>query len=181
MDRLVIHGRKRLKGEIRISGAKNAALPIMAASLLADGESEIGRVPELADVTTMGRLLENLGAGVHLEAGRLLIDTRRIESCTAPYNLVKTMRASVLVIGPLLARKGMVKVSLPGGCAIGARPINLHLLGLKKMGAEIKLEEGYVIARASRLHGASISRHTHRNRNREPYDGRIPREGYHTH
>jgi UDP-N-acetylglucosamine 1-carboxyvinyltransferase len=156
MDRLVIHGRKRLKGEVRISGAKNAALPIMAASLLAEGESEIGRVPELADVKTMGRLLETLGAGSQLESGRLFIDTRRIESCTAPYDLVKTMRASVLVIGPLLARMGMVKVSLPGGCAIGARPINLHLLGLKKMGAEIRLEEGYVIARAKRLHGASI-------------------------
>jgi len=156
MDRIVIHGRRRLKGEVKISGAKNAALPIMAASLLAEGESEIGRVPELADVKTMGKLLENLGAGLHFEAGRLLINTKRIESYTAPYDLVKTMRASVLVIGSLLARRGMVKVSLPGGCAIGARPINLHLLGLKKMGAEIKLEEGYVIARAKRLHGASI-------------------------
>jgi UDP-N-acetylglucosamine 1-carboxyvinyltransferase len=156
MDRFVIHGRRRLKGEVEISGAKNAALPIIAASLLAEGESVIKRVPELADVKTMGRLLENLGAGFHFEADSLLINTEHIESSTAPYDLVKTMRASVLVIGSLLARKGMAKVSLPGGCAIGARPINLHLMGLKRMGAEIRLEEGYVVARAKSLHGASI-------------------------
>jgi UDP-N-acetylglucosamine 1-carboxyvinyltransferase len=156
LDRLVIHGRRRLRGQVEISGAKNAALPIITASLLAEGESVIGRVPELADVKTMGKLLNNLGAGFHLEANRLFINTERIEGHTAPYDFVKTMRASVLVIGPLLARRGMAKVSLPGGCAIGARPINLHLTGLKKMGAEIKLEEGYVIARAKRLRGASI-------------------------
>jgi UDP-N-acetylglucosamine 1-carboxyvinyltransferase len=156
MDKLVIKGGARLHGEVEISGAKNAALPIMVASLLTSGESVIKRVPDLADVKTMGKLLENLGAAFHYESGTAMIRTERINKHTAPYELVKTMRASVLVIGPLLARTGRAKVSLPGGCAIGARPINLHLMGLKKMGAEITLEEGYVVARAKRLRGAVI-------------------------
>ncbi|HET6514904.1 MAG TPA: UDP-N-acetylglucosamine 1-carboxyvinyltransferase [Thermodesulfovibrionales bacterium] len=156
MDKLVIQGRKRLKGEVKISGAKNAALPVMVASLLASGENVVNRVPNLADVKTMGKLLVNLGAGFRYEPGRAVINTEKLVGYTAPYDLVKTMRASVLVIGPLLARTGMAKVSLPGGCAIGARPINLHLMGLKKMGAEIDLEEGYVIARCKRLRGDVI-------------------------
>ncbi|MGD0885073.1 MAG: UDP-N-acetylglucosamine 1-carboxyvinyltransferase [Thermodesulfovibrionales bacterium] len=156
MDKLVIKGGIRLHGEVEISGAKNAALPIMVACILASGENVIKRVPDLADIKTMGKLLENLGAAFHYESGKAVINTERINKHTAPYELVKTMRASVLVIGPLLARTGMARVSLPGGCAIGARPINLHLMGLRKMGAEITLEGGYVIARAKRLRGDVI-------------------------
>lgn len=156
MDMLVIGGGKRLEGEVSISGAKNAALPVMVASILASGESVVAGVPDLADVKTMGKLLARLGAGFSYESGRAVINTEGINNPTAPYDLVKTMRASVLVIGPLLARTGMARVSLPGGCAIGARPINLHLMGLKKMGAEIELEEGYVVARAKRLRGSVI-------------------------
>ncbi len=156
MDKLVIKGGRRLEGGVSISGAKNAALPVMVASILASGESTVTGVPDLADVETMGKLLARLGAGFSYESGRAVINAEGINNPTAPYDLVKTMRASVLVIGPLLARTGMAKVSLPGGCAIGARPINLHLMGLKKMGAEIELEEGYVVARAKRLRGNVI-------------------------
>jgi UDP-N-acetylglucosamine 1-carboxyvinyltransferase len=156
MDKLVVHGGVSLKGEVTISGAKNAALPIMVASLLASGQSAIKRVPKLMDVMTMGKLLSNLGADFHYESGRVIIDTERIDNHVAPYDLVKTMRASVLVLGPLLARTGNARVSLPGGCAIGARPINLHLMGLEKMGATIELDKGYVIASAKRLKGSVI-------------------------
>ena len=156
MDKLVIRGGKRLKGSVEISGAKNAALPIMAASLLSAGYSNVLNVPGLKDIMTMGRLLANLGAGFHFEGPRIMISTEKIRIFEAPYDLVRTMRASILVLGPLLARYGRAKVSLPGGCAIGARPINLHLMGLEKMGAEIKLDSGYVIARAKRLKGAAI-------------------------
>lgn len=156
MDKLVIRGGKPLKGEVRISGAKNAALPIMASTILAHGEHTIERVPHLRDVMTMGRLLANLGAGFHFENNKAILDCSKINNFEAPYDLVKTMRASVLVLCPLVARFGRAKVSLPGGCAIGARPINLHLMGLEKMGAKIKLESGYVIAKANRLKGASI-------------------------
>ena len=156
MDKLIIRGGKRLKGTVEISGAKNAALPIMAASLLSNGYSTVLNVPGLKDIMTMGRLLANLGAGFHFEEPRIIISTEKIRIFEAPYDLVRTMRASILVLGPLLAKYGRAKVSLPGGCAIGARPINLHLMGLDKMGAEIKLESGYVIARAKRLSGASI-------------------------
>ena len=156
MDKLIIHGGKRLKGEVEIGGAKNAALPIMAACLLSDGYYTIKRVPNLRDVMTMGRLLANLGAGFHYEDKNALIDTGKIRVFEAPYDLVRTMRASILVLGPLLARYGKAKVSLPGGCAIGARPINLHLAGLERMGADIRLESGYVIAKAKKLRGASI-------------------------
>jgi len=156
VDKLIIRGGRRLKGEVTISGAKNAALPIMAASLLSSGYSTIHKVPNLRDIMTMGRLLANLGAGFHYEDRKALINTEKIKIFEAPYDLVRTMRASILVLGPLLAKFGCAKVSLPGGCAIGARPINLHLMGLEKMGADVKLESGYVIARAKRLRGASI-------------------------
>jgi UDP-N-acetylglucosamine 1-carboxyvinyltransferase len=156
MDKLVIRGGKKLKGEVVISGAKNAALPIMTASLLASGYCTIRNIPKLQDIMTMGRLLANLGAGFHYENKRTIIKTETITVFEAPYDLVRKMRASILVLGPLLARYGRAKVSLPGGCAIGARPINLHLMGLEKMGADIKLDSGYVIARAKRLKGASV-------------------------
>ncbi|MEK7864645.1 MAG: UDP-N-acetylglucosamine 1-carboxyvinyltransferase [Nitrospirota bacterium] len=156
MDKLVIKGGKRLKGEVEISGAKNAALPVIAAALLAPGEHTISRVPDLRDIKTMGRLLENMGAEFHYEPHKAVIATNKIRNLGAPYELVKEMRASVLVLGPMLARFGRAKVSLPGGCAIGARPINLHLMGLEKMGAKIELEAGYVMAAAKRLKGAVI-------------------------
>jgi len=156
MDKLIITGGLTLKGEVEISGAKNAALPVMAASLLTSGENLIKGLPHLVDVMTMGRLLANLGAGFHLESGEAIIDSRHVNNYMAPYELVKTMRASVLVLGPLVSRHGMAKVSLPGGCAIGARPINLHLFGLQKMGAEIELDGGYVIAKSRGLKGANI-------------------------
>jgi UDP-N-acetylglucosamine 1-carboxyvinyltransferase len=156
LDKLVIRGGKRLKGVVEISGAKNAALPIIAASLLTSGLSVISRVPNLRDVHTVGRLIKHLGAEFSYEDKKAVINTRRIRILEAPYELVRTMRASVLVLGPLVARFGKAKVSLPGGCAIGARPINLHLMGLEKMGAKIELESGYVMAKAKRLKGASI-------------------------
>jgi UDP-N-acetylglucosamine 1-carboxyvinyltransferase len=156
MDKLVIHGGKSFKGDIDICGAKNSALPIMAASLLAHGESSIDRVPLLRDVITMGKLLSTMGCRFAFAEGKANIATTDIKNCIAPYDLVKTMRASILVLGPLLSRHGRTMVSLPGGCAIGARPINLHLMGLEKMGAHIVLESGYVTAKAKRLKGASI-------------------------
>ena len=172
MDKLIIHGGKRLKGEVEIGGAKNAALPIMAASLLRTESTRLHGCPNLRDVMTMGRLLANLGAGFHYEGNKALIDTGKIKVFEAPYDLVRTMRASILVLGTLLARYGRAKVSLPGGCAIGARPINLHLAGLERMGADIRLESGYVIAKAKRLRGASdISRYADSDRDRASYDG----------
>ncbi len=156
MDKFIIRGGKKLKGEVEISGAKNAALPIMIASLLATGSSTICRVPDLKDVITIGKLLTYFGAGFLYKNRKAIINTDRISTLEAPYDLVRTMRAAILVLGPLLARFGKAKVSLPGGCAIGARPINLHLMGLEKMGADIKLESGYVIARAKKLRGSSI-------------------------
>ncbi len=156
LDKLIIRGNRTLKGTVEIGGAKNAALPIMAATILAPGEHYLKRVPRLKDVMTMGRLLADLGAGFHLEGNEAMLNCTKIRNYEAPYELVSTMRASVLVLGPLLARLGKAKVSLPGGCAIGARPINLHLMGLEKMGASIKLESGYIIAKAKKLKGASI-------------------------
>ena len=156
MQSIVIEGGKRLSGEVKISGAKNSALPILCATLLAPGEHVISNVPVLRDVTTMGKLLENLGAKVEHVDGVFHLNTRDLTNDEAPYELVKTMRASVLVLGPLVARQGKAKVSLPGGCAIGARPINLHLAGLREMGAEVEIEHGYVVARAKRLKGARI-------------------------
>ncbi len=156
MDKLLIRGGKRLKGEVVIGGAKNAALPIMAATLLAPGYHNINKVPNLKDVMTMGQLIANLGAGFHYEDKTVFINTERINKFEAPYDLVRTMRASILILGPLISRYGKAKVSLPGGCAIGARPINLHLKGLQKLGAKIELDSGYIVASAKRLKGASV-------------------------
>ena len=156
MNKLIIRGGKKLKGEVEISGAKNAALPIIAASLLSSGTSVVSRVPNLKDVFTIGQLLRHLGAEFHHEDKKTVINTERVKIFEAPYELVRTMRASVLILGPLLTKFGRAKVSLPGGCAIGARPINLHLMGFEKMGAKIELESGYVMAKAKKLKGASI-------------------------
>ncbi len=156
MDKIEIVGGVSLCGEISISGAKNAALPVMAASILGPGENIISNIPRLRDISTMGKLLAHLGMGYHQENGEAILQSEHISSIEAPYDFVKTMRASVLVLGPLLARMGEAKVSLPGGCAIGARPINLHIMGLKKMGAEITLCDGYIHAKAGKLKGATI-------------------------
>jgi len=157
MDKLQIAGGIRLSGDVRASGAKNAALPILAAGLLADAPVTIGNVPHLHDVTTMIELLGRMGVGVTIgDNMRIEVDARGLTTPVAPYELVKTMRASILVLGPLLARHGEARVSLPGGCAIGARPVNLHIAGLEAMGAEIAMEGGYIQARAGRLEGARI-------------------------
>ena len=157
MDKLQILGGIRLSGELRASGAKNAALPILAAGLLADAPVTIGNVPHLHDVTTMIELLGRMGVGVTVGDGmRVEVDGTGLTTPVAPYELVKTMRASILVLGPLLARHGEARVSLPGGCAIGARPVNLHVAGLEAMGAEISMEGGYIHAKAGRLKGARI-------------------------
>ncbi len=154
MDKFAVRGPCRLAGRVRASGAKNAALPALAASLLADEPLRLRRTPRVRDLATMRRLLAHLGVGSH-EEGEALVLTPGGEASTddAPYTLVKTMRASVLVLGPLLARRGRARVSLPGGCAIGVRPIDQHLLGLEALGAEVRLEHGYVEARAARLVG----------------------------
>ncbi len=157
MDRLRISGGERLEGEIRISGAKNATLPILAAALLAEGPVVLENVPHLNDVTTTVKLLRRMGVEIVFHDGvRLEINTAGISEFLAPYELVKTMRASVLVLGPLLGRFGRADVSLPGGCAIGARPINLHVSGLQAMGADITIDNGYIRARAERLKGARL-------------------------
>ncbi|MGH8402239.1 MAG: UDP-N-acetylglucosamine 1-carboxyvinyltransferase [Gammaproteobacteria bacterium] len=157
MDKLLIHGGRPLEGEIRISGAKNATLPILAATLLADGPVTIGNVPHLHDVTTTIELLGQMGVGVTIdERMHIEVDPTSIREFYAPYELVKTMRASILVLGPLVTKYGRADVSLPGGCAIGTRPVNLHISGLEAMGATIKVENGYIRATAERLHGARI-------------------------
>ena len=157
MERLLIRGGKPIDGEIRISGAKNAALPIMAAALLADGPSVIGNIPDLHDITTTMELLGRMGVGLTVdERMQVEINPDSITNCHAPYELVKTMRASILVLGPLLARHGEADVSLPGGCAIGTRPVNLHVEGLRALGAEVSVENGYIRARAARLKGARL-------------------------
>ncbi len=157
MDKLLIAGGARLEGSVPVSGAKNAALPILASTLLADGPMTVGNVPHLRDVTTTIALLGRMGVGVTLnERMQVEVDPNTIREYAAPYELVKTMRASILVLGPLVARYGRADVSLPGGCAIGARPVNLHVQGLQAMGAEVSIEDGYIKARASRLHGARI-------------------------
>jgi len=157
LDRLEITGGERLSGEVRISGAKNAALPILAAALLAEGPVLLENVPHLNDVTTTVKLLRRMGVEIIFHDGtHLEIDTANISEFLAPYELVKTMRASILVLGPLLSRFGRADVSLPGGCAIGARPVNLHVAGLQAMGAEIAIDNGYIRARAERLHGARL-------------------------
>ncbi|MBI5664901.1 MAG: UDP-N-acetylglucosamine 1-carboxyvinyltransferase [Nitrospirae bacterium] len=156
MDKLEIQGGVKLSGEVSISGAKNAALPVMCASILGPGENSISNVPHLRDISTMGKLLAHLGMGYHQEKEKIILQSKKITAIEAPYDYVKTMRASVLVLGPLVARTGEAKVSLPGGCAIGARPINLHTMGLEKMGAKITLSKGYIHAKAKRLRGATI-------------------------
>ena len=158
MEKLKITGGRRLAGRVKIGGSKNAALPALAASLLTGEKVELDNLPRVRDVRTMLRVLEQLGARVEVgEHGSAAVQADGFASFEAPYDLVKTMRASVLVLGPLLARHGRARVSLPGGCAIGERPINLHLDGLERMGAEIKLEHGYVEARADRLRGATVA------------------------
>lgn len=161
MDRLVINGPCALKGEVRISGAKNAALPILMATLLSEEPSTVSNIPHLRDVTTTLQLLASMGAHITVdERLNITLDCSEIESKEAPYDLVKTMRASILVMGPLLARFGEAHVSLPGGCAIGSRPVDVHIHGMEKMGAEIRVEGGYIHARADRLKGAHILMHT---------------------
>ncbi|WP_240126545.1 UDP-N-acetylglucosamine 1-carboxyvinyltransferase [Thermomonas alba] len=155
MQKIVVEGGPRLAGEVRISGAKNAVLPILCATLLADAPVRITNVPRLHDVLTTAKLLAGLGAGVVHEGDAMTVDPRTVDSHVAPYELVKTMRASVLVLGPLLARFGDAEVSLPGGCAIGSRPVDLHIKGLQALGAEIVVEHGFIKARsAGRLKGA---------------------------
>ena len=157
MDKLIIKGGKKLTGDVSVSGSKNASLPIFIATILAPGENEISNVPFLRDINTTIKVLETLGARIEGNGNVVRIDTSAVANHEATYDLVKTMRASVLVLGPLLARLGRARVSLPGGCAIGARPINLHLKGLTAMGAEINLTHGYVEAKAKRLKGARIN------------------------
>jgi UDP-N-acetylglucosamine 1-carboxyvinyltransferase len=154
--RLVIEGGVPLRGEVRVSAAKNAALPLLAASLLSAEPVVLENVPRLADIATIRTLLERLGTEIEDRDGHTVVRTPAFRSVEAPYDLVSTMRASVLVLGPLLARAGRARVSLPGGCAIGARPIDLHLKGLERLGAEVTLSQGYVEARAARLKGARI-------------------------
>ena len=157
MDKLQIQGGTALEGEVRISGAKNATLPILAGALLADDPVVVANVPHLKDVTTTVELLGRMGATVTIdERMRIEVDGSTVRECFAPYDLVKTMRASILVLGPLVARHGRADVSLPGGCAIGARPVNIHVAGLQAMGADITIEGGYIRARAARLKGARL-------------------------
>jgi UDP-N-acetylglucosamine 1-carboxyvinyltransferase len=165
MQKIVVTGGVPLEGEVQISGAKNAVLPILCATLLADGPVEIGNVPHLHDVVTTAKLLAELGAGITIDEGTLgsgdkrggmVIDPTTVHSHVAPYELVRTMRASVLVLGPLLAKYGAAEVSLPGGCAIGSRPVDLHIKGLQALGAEISVENGYIKAQAKRLRGGRV-------------------------
>ena len=154
MDKLLIAGGARLEGEVRASGAKNATLPIMCAALLSNEPLALHNVPHLEDVTITNRLLAQMGVQVTINEGNgVEIDASTIHTCVAPYELVKTMRASILVLGPLLAARGEADVSLPGGCAIGSRPVDLHIEGLRAMGAEIEVEGGFIRARASKLRG----------------------------
>ncbi|MEE8541169.1 MAG: UDP-N-acetylglucosamine 1-carboxyvinyltransferase [Desulfobacterales bacterium] len=156
MDKIIVQGGHPLKGEVEIGGAKNAALPVLIASILTDGENTYSNVPNLQDVKSTAILLTNLGAEIDAQDGTMRIDASRIKNHEAPYDLVRKMRASILVLGPLLARLGKARVSLPGGCAIGERPINLHLKGLARLGASIELKHGYVEASAKRLKGNDI-------------------------
>lgn len=156
MDKLQIVGGKRLNGEIAISGAKNAALPILCAGLLTAGDLELSNVPHLHDVATMLKLLAQTGLTVKQDGDKVTLNGSKIDTLVAPYELVKTMRASILVLGPLLARFGEARVSLPGGCAIGSRPVDQHIKGLRQMGAEITIEGGYIHAKCAKLKGARI-------------------------
>ncbi|VAW56477.1 UDP-N-acetylglucosamine 1-carboxyvinyltransferase [hydrothermal vent metagenome] len=157
MNKLLIQGGVTLNGEVRISGAKNAVLPILAATLLAEGLSVVQNVPHLQDVTTTMALLGSMGVSVTVdETMSIEVDASTLTTQVAPYDLVRTMRSSILVLGPLLARYGYAEVSLPGGCAIGSRPVNIHIKGMQEMGADIEVKNGYIIARAKRLKGARI-------------------------
>jgi len=155
MDKIVIVGGESLRGDVRISGAKNAALPILASALLVGGWNTFHNIPDLMDIKTIRKLLNSLGVEIEGQ-GTLRINAGVITSCEASYDLVRTMRASILVLGPLVARMGEARVSLPGGCAIGARPVNLHIKALRALGAEVTLKDGYVEAKATRLKGAEI-------------------------
>jgi UDP-N-acetylglucosamine 1-carboxyvinyltransferase len=157
MDKIVVNGGNRLDGTVRISGSKNAVLPIMAGTLLASGNYQIKNVPVLKDVKTMAHLLRSIGADVVFNNHTLEINTNNCSHFEAPYDLVKTMRASIYVLGPMISRFGYSKVSLPGGCAWGPRPVNLHIEGLRKLGATIDIKKGYIIAKAEQLKGTSIS------------------------
>jgi UDP-N-acetylglucosamine 1-carboxyvinyltransferase len=160
MDKLLIRGGRPLEGEVTISGAKNAALPELCAALLADEPVTLTNVPQLHDVSTMLKLLRNMGATIvrgDKQPEQVTLNAATVTQPEAPYDLVKTMRASILALGPLLARFGEARVSLPGGCAIGSRPVDQHIKGLQAMGAEITVEHGYIIARAKRLKGARIT------------------------
>ena len=156
MEKIVIEGKAKLSGEVKISGAKNAVLPIMTAALMGNGSSSLTNVPNLKDTRTMIELLEIIGAKCNFKNGSLQIDAEKIENPEAPYDLVKTMRASFYVLGPLIARCGYVKVSLPGGCAWGPRPVDYHLSALEKLGAKITLKSGYILAEAKKLKGNNI-------------------------
>jgi UDP-N-acetylglucosamine 1-carboxyvinyltransferase len=156
MDKLVITGGVKLSGEIVVSGAKNASLPILCASLLTAGDVHLENVPDLQDVRTMLKLLKQMGLRSESGEGKVWLNASKLDNLVAPYEMVKTMRASILVLGPLLARFGEARVSLPGGCAIGARPVDQHIKGLQAMGAEISIEHGFIHARAKRLKGARI-------------------------
>jgi len=157
MDALIIRGGHPLNGRVEVSGAKNAALPVMAATLLAPGVHTLRNVPELSDTRTMARVLEQLGARVEFRGHACKIDTSRVANLEAPYDLVRTMRASIYVLGPLLARFGAARVSLPGGCAWGPRPVNLHLEGLNAMGANLDIDHGYIVGREVHLKGARFA------------------------
>lgn len=156
MDKFIVNGGNQISGKVDISGAKNAVLPLMTAALLVDGKTTINSVPNLRDTRTMMRLLEIIGAEVSFKANSISINASKINNLEAPYDLVKTMRASFYVLGPLLARFGEVRVSLPGGCAWGPRPVDFHLKGLEKLGAKISLENGYILAKAKHLYGNKI-------------------------
>ncbi|HDH08415.1 MAG TPA: UDP-N-acetylglucosamine 1-carboxyvinyltransferase, partial [Gammaproteobacteria bacterium] len=157
MDKLIIIGGRTLSGDVRISGAKNAALPVLMAALLTKEPLRVRNVPHLHDITTTMELLGRMGVNLVIdEKLNITADSSTLSSIVAPYDLVKTMRASILVLGPLLAHFGEAEVSLPGGCAIGSRPVNLHIRGLEDMGADIRIEDGYIKAKADRLHGARL-------------------------
>ncbi len=155
MDKMIIEGGRPLSGEVQISGAKNAALPILCSALLTEGWNTYHNIPDLVDIRTIRKLLRSFGADIEGE-GTVRVNTANLTRCEASYDLVRTMRASILVLGPLVARMGVARVSLPGGCAIGARPVNLHIKALQDMGANVELKAGYVEARAKRLRGANI-------------------------
>ncbi len=156
MDKLVIQGGSRLEGSVTISGAKNSCLPILAATLLSDDRSVIRNAPNLRDITTMLKILKNLGVRVQQDDDTITIEPRGYKRYVAPYELVSTMRASVCLLGPLIAKQGRAEVSFPGGCVIGPRPIDLHLKGMRALGVDLKVERGYIIADAGKLRGGNV-------------------------